>query len=81
MFCNKCICDHCPYGMSCSHCDIWLDRHLIIAEGCDGDAENNVCPLTEMLGDGAVKLRNLLKAEDENGIEKFFKEDFDTWYE
>ena len=80
MFCDKCICNHCSYGMNCSYCDTLLNRHIIIAEGCGGCIENNICPLTEMLGDGAIKLRDFLKNKDEIGIENFFKEDFDMWY-
>lgn len=80
MFCHKCICSHCSYGMNCSYCDTWLNRHIIIAEGCSGCIENNICPLTEMLGNGAMKLRDFLKNKDEIGIENFFKEDFYVWY-
>lgn len=81
MFCDKCICNRCSCGMSCSYCNTWLNRHIIIAEGCDGYIENNICPLTEMLGNGAIKLRSFIKNKDKIGIENFFKEDFDMWYE
>ena len=41
MFCHKCICNHCSYGMNCSYCDTWLNRHIIIAEGLMSISNNS----------------------------------------
>lgn len=80
MFCNDCICDRCPYGLSCDYCDKWLDGHILIVDGCDGKRECNVCLLDDMLGDGATILREALKSKNDDKIDDFFDNDFEKYY-
>lgn len=77
MFCNDCICHRCPYGLRCNTCDAWLDGHILITDGCDGQRECDECPLdylTRMYTEPeqAEMLRTIIRNKDSVAMEAFF---------
>ena len=77
MFCNDCICHRCPYSLRCHICDMWLDEHILIVNGCDGQRECGECPLDyitrlDTKPEHAEMLREMIRNKDVDGIEAFF---------
>lgn len=81
MFCAECICHSCPYGLKCNICDVWLDGHILLVEGCNGQRETDECLFDyisrEATGvpEHAEMLREMIRNKDADGIEAFFDHD------
>jgi hypothetical protein len=78
MFCHDCICHGCPYGLTCRECDTWLDGHILLIEGCNGQKECDECLFDYIAREEtctpehAEMLRNIVRNKDSKAMDEFF---------
>ena len=78
MFCTECICHTCPYGLKCRDCDTWLDDHIHLIEGCNGQRKSNECLFDYVarvetgIHDHAEMLREYVRTKNYNACKEFF---------
>ena len=78
MFCYNCICYTCPYGLKCNICDTYLDGHILLVEGCNGQREEDKCLFDYIareetgVPEHAEMLREMIRNKDSASIEAFF---------
>ena len=78
MFCTKCICHNCPYGLTCRDCDTWLDGHMLLIEGCNGQRETDECLFDYIareetqVPEHAEMLREIVRNKDSKAMDAFF---------
>lgn len=78
MFCTECICHHCPYGLRCRDCDTWLDGHILLIEGCNGQKKTDECLFDYIahketeVPEHAEMLREIVRNKDLKAMDVFF---------